>query len=508
MSSGDSSRTLVIAGSALALDINFSNNIVKKVSLSFPGSPEIVDRHTGRAGEILSRDLELAPNESPLTKMLDKFAANLERLATLDKLSVIPELNCHEAIAGIYESLEKLHRWEVARLKEQDDMSGKDDEDVIRVATCSKSGTPAMHTRDRLGLSLDYWQEKRRLSGKGTKRENHKTWSLLAECAPSPGLVYTPLRVSEKWISDSIQKADPPAEEIFLTASGGPVLDWLQPDNVLLPSPQLAKPDALGIINPEASQRYPEVMFMAKFDPPVIVPYGVASQIYESVTASLDPYQTSTFDGLMFPPSPGEATSPDDVRSMRHEIQVSVFDKQGEMSTRLHNVTLTFEKTDYGRAITELPFAHPRQLVEMIPTLRQYAFFSTLLEKIKTGATHPPSPDTEDKETDQEHNKKVGFRAFIAGPVPTTGNRPLTIDISATTQPLPRLKVVFPFEKRTANITFDIKLNGVVEVVTQNILRSEWKGKGKLLTTADLARMLEITEDVGIWVEFVRRRLG
>ena len=152
MGSGGSMRTLVIAGSALALEVNFSNNVVKKVSLSFPGSPDIVSRHTEKAGEILLRDLQFAPNESPLTKMLDRFAANLERLATLDKLSVIPGLNCHEAIAGIYESLEKLHKWEVARLKEQGDMDGKDEDYITRTAMCTKSGTPIMHTRDRVRI--------------------------------------------------------------------------------------------------------------------------------------------------------------------------------------------------------------------------------------------------------------------------------------------------------------------------------------------------------------------
>jgi len=34
------------------------------------------------------------------------------------------------------------------------------------------------------------------------------------------------------------------------------------------------------------------------------------------------------------------------------------------------------------------------------------------------------------------------------------------------------------------------------------------KNKGKELTVADLGKMLEITEDLGIWAEFVRRRLG
>jgi len=177
MGSGGSTRTLIIAGSALALDIDFANNIVKKVSLSFPESPEIVTRHTEKAGNILLRDLQFQPNESPLTKILDRFAANLERLAQLDKLSVIPGLNCHEAIAGIYESLEKLHKWEVERLREGGEMVERDGDELEKMAMCTKSGKPVMHMRDRLGLSLDYWQEKRRVA---TKKEE-KTWSLLVD---------------------------------------------------------------------------------------------------------------------------------------------------------------------------------------------------------------------------------------------------------------------------------------------------------------------------------------
>jgi hypothetical protein len=61
---------------------------------------------------------------------------------------------------------------------------------------------------------------------------------------------------------------------------------------------------------------------------------------------------------------------------------------------------------------------------------------------------------------------------------------------------------------------FEIRVNGGVDVVSQNLLPENGgtdlmdEGKGKKLSVTDLARMLEITEDIGIWVEFVKRRLG
>ena len=509
MGSGGSTRTLIIAGSALALDIDFSNNIVKKVALSFPDSSEMVTRHTEKAGNILLKDLEFKPNESPLTKMLDRFAANLERLATLDRLSVIPGLNCHEAIAGIYESLERLHKWEVERLKEQQDMAGKGEECVERTAMCMKSGKPFMHTRDRLGLSLDYWQEKRQMATKGKNKEL-KTWSLLVECAPMPPIGYPPLRVSEKWISPGIQKENPPAEDLFLAAEGGVVLDWVEPDNTLLPSTEPTK-DAMEGIDPPSNQKFPEVIFIAKFDPPVTVPYGLAAQIHNSTNTPLDVYQTTTFDGLMFPHSPEDKIEATEGRTIKQQAAVSVFSKDGEKSTPVHENTLFIEKIDFGRTLTELPFSHPRQLVEILPSLRQYAFLSTILSKSFRGSK-PPQEDTKDALDEhkfEKKNKKTEFASFMnQSSIP---DESLKVDISFATQPLPRLQVVFPFKERTANVIFDIKVNGVVEVVSQNVIPEvvDIDGdEGNGLKAQDLGTMLEITEDLGIWVEFVKRRFA
>jgi hypothetical protein len=503
MGSAGSTRTLIIAGSALALDIDFSNDVVKKVSLSFPESAEIVTRHTQKAGDILLRDLQFAPDESPLTKMLDRFAANLERLATLDKLSVIPGLNCHEAIAGIYESLERLHKWEVARLKEQDDMAGKDDNYISRTAMCTKSGEPVMHTRDRLGLSIDYWKEKHRITPKGSKGTKEKTWSLLVECSSLPDYVYTPLRVSEKWISPEILKADPAADELFLAAEGGPILDWLEPESTILPTTEAPNSDAMEGMDQSPGQKFPEVIFIIKFDPPLIVPYGVAAQIHTCTNAHLDIYQMSTFDGLMFPRGPEDRAEAGESRMLKQQVAVPIVGKGGKRSTRTHNNTLFTDKVDYGQVLSELPFSHPRQLVEMLPRLRQYAFLSTVLEN----SFHAAEAVSREVKKPPRATRKERFADFMAEASVADADA-LTVDVSLTTQP-PSLKLVFPFKGRTANVKFDIKPNGVVEVREQNVVDENSAGEGKkVLTVADLGRMLEITEDLGIWTEFVRQRLG
>lgn len=502
MGSAGSMRTLIIAGSVLALDIDFSENVVKKVSLSFPDASEIVTKHTDKAGEMLLQDLKFTPNESPLTKMLDRFAGNLERLAELDKLSVLPGLNCHEAIAGIHESLEKLHKWEVERLKEQDDMVGKDATYIERVAQCTKSGKPVMHTRDRLGLSLDYWQQKRHIAGKAV-RASEKTWSLLVECAPLHNPLFRALRISDDWISPQIQKANPPAEDLLLAVENAPVLDWLEPESTLLPNNDPPKMDTMEGMDHSSDQKYPEVEFVAKFDPPLVVPFVLAMEIHNSASVDFDIYPTTTFDGLVFPHTSQEMTDGDS-RVLKRLVDVPIFDKKGDKTTHTHKNTLYIDKLVYASRLEKLPFSHPRQLVEMLPSLRQYAFLSTILEKssVKEWKTSP-----EEVKRKLMKNKIDKFDDFEVA-APLQNGSALEVDISITIQPLPRIQLVFPFKKRTADIVFDIKLNGVVEVVSQNIIDVNAMDDGSSLSVADLGKILEVTEDLGIWTEYVRRRLG
>ncbi|KAM3082615.1 hypothetical protein ACMFMF_002272 [Clarireedia jacksonii] len=509
MGSSSNGRTLIIAGTALALDIDFSNNIVQKVALSFPDAPESVTRHAKTASDILLRDLQFKPGESPLTKMLDRFAANLERLTMLDKLSVLPVLNCHEAIAGIFTSLDKLHKWEINRLKEND-MVGMSDEAIAKAVMCSRSGTPAMHSRERIGLSLHYWQEKRRIA-ENEKIPKRKTWTLLIECAALPALLYPPLRVSDKWISDDIQQADPQVDELFRAQlRDEPILDWLEPDNTLLPSSSENKTDSLD----GTTQKYPEVMFVAKFEPPVIVPYATAMQIYNSTGATFDFSEMTTYDSLMFPPTPEEAskTSEAQSRTIKSERNVPVWEKGGGKKIKNHKNTLFIEKIEYGRTLTELSFNHPRQLVEMLPSLRQFSFLTTILKKTFPTESKKTSPSKAEPKINNPPTKKQEFTAFMKDLSLTDANqnKSLPLDISLTLTPMPRLQVVFPFKKRTANVTFEIQGNGSVVVIGENLLgAADGKGAdgGRELSRKDLGRMLEVTEDLGTWAEWCCGRL-
>jgi hypothetical protein len=90
---------------------------------------------------------------------------------------------------------------------------------------------------------------------------------------------------------------------------------------------------------------------------------------------------------------------------------------------------------------------------------------------------------------------------------------PLSVDVTLTAFPVPRLQVVFPFRAGVANIVLEIQLNGVVHIISENITdggldEPSDKGKGKERTRnpESLARALSICEDIGRWCAWIRSR--
>ncbi|CAG8979351.1 hypothetical protein HYALB_00002477 [Hymenoscyphus albidus] len=512
----DGLRVLICAGRGFGLDIAFRASTIHNVELTIPESPEIVSKHLPKAGKILMRNLKIGPGESSFTKELDRFAANLERLATLDKLSGHPGLKCHEALAGVYESLERLHLWEVKKIKEdQPEMGKRDLAYVERAAMCNRSGKPAMHVRDRIGLSLDYWQTKRLISSPTISREKEQTWSLLVECAPATSLsVFPPLRVSQDWISKKISKSATQVELFLLDATQGPLLDWQEPENVLFPTNDDPKGDTMEGIDQAPNQKVPEVIFVAKFDPPIIVPLQLAMQIHNATQAQFDVYQTTTFDELMFPSGAMDSmVNHNESRTIHSETTIPVFSRWGGsmnlQTEKSHRNTLLIDRIGYGRTLTELPFSHPKELVGILPSLRQYAFLSSLLKKT-FGPEHKPKPDPEEaKPRGLRPSKNEEFTFFMSNappPTPVVDYLKLDVALQIDSDKI-KLRIIFPFKKATADVTFLIKANAALEVVSETLLGKQ-KGEGKKLTRGDLARMLEVTEDLGAWVEFVRGRFA
>ncbi|KAH7149336.1 mediator of RNA polymerase II transcription subunit 1-domain-containing protein [Dactylonectria estremocensis] len=542
-SNGRKTKTLVIAGSAIQLDIVLDNNIVTNISLAFPESALSVTKHVERASQILLEDLQLLPRQSPLTKTLDRFAVNLERLAILDKLSIIPGLDCHEALAGIYVSLEKLHQWDISKLREEPGMIDKTNRALSIVAMCTRYGYPIMHSRERVGLAIQYWKTLRLIppsSDKATtfSETQEKVWSLLIGCASTGGMGHQPIRVSEDWISNEIVKTEPSLDP------KRPHLDWQDPANVVLPASEENKNAGMEMLQPDLSTAtVPQVMFTVTFDPPVILPQNDWMRLHTLANVNAPPIfgYPPTFDSLFFPIPPGSSQDPSELRTIARQRDVRVYDKDRNLSTKPHRNTLFIYKQIYSQVVTEMPFSHPQQLIEMLPLLRQYAFISTLLENsfgtktkeaqpvVTNGQTSAAGANTSTTTTKDELADFMNTNHATEQPTAddtaaekaaaenqkedALSDKHLNLDVTLWVHPTPHLQVVFPFRNSTANITLKVLEDGVVEVANENVIPREGdvearKLKGKELTRADLGKVLEHLEDLCKWAEWIRTRLS
>lgn len=533
---GRKTKTLAIAGSAVALDIVLDNNIVQNATLSYHGSAESVAKHIEAASQILLKDLQLLPGQSPLTKTLDRFAMNFERLAKLDKLSIVPGLDCSEALAGVYASLDRLHEWDLERLRKDPSMTGKSEALIPSAAMCMEHGNPVMHDRGQVGLALQYWKEARFVASPMEQDcDRSKVWSMLLGCASIDGVGLPPVRVSENWISKDIIKHDALSDPL------NPILDWIEPDNVSLPPSDENKDASMDMLQPDLSTtRVPRVMFTVAFDPPVILPQNEWARLYAfagveppNINGPNDfsgraPPPPPTFDALFFPITPGSRQDPSEARTIVRRRSVLVLDTLGEAVAKKHQNSLYIYKPIYSQEISEMPFAHPRQLIDMLPLLRQYAFLSTLLQN-SFGREEPvadeneASPNSlngaEKSDTTTMADQLADFLNLDEGNTMETAKKTLpiqaptdlSVDVILWVHPSPHMQVVFPMRDTTANITLRILEGGLVEIVHENVL-GESPGKEKLIngvavTRAQLAKVLEHLEDLSKWAEWIRSRL-
>lgn len=525
----DNLKFLIIAGRTFTLEVGMKDHRVETVELQYAYSGPDVKKHAVQAGAILLQNLKLAPDQHPWTKQLDDFASNLESLAILDKLSVVDDngaavLITYDAIAALVESLQKVHDWDVARLREDPAYSQKPDEQLHTIAMCERNGRPFAHERGIVGMGLEYWRSQRYHTPSPAKAEKWykeaKHWSILVGCARRDPLVYpAAVRVSNKWIG----------EEIETTTEGlPPMLDWQEPPAVVLPDKPV---DDLLLPGP----KYPEVMFMAVFDPPVTLPLSEWEQIHHYTGAPVaHPAYMQTYDYLAFPPADGNY-NPAEPRVVASKRTIRTQMRDATFENVEHENRLFVHKPVYGQALTELPFSHPSQLVNMLPTLRQYAFLYNLLDKAfgsqaEKYATPNLAPPTADPNSITVTTRSSEFDIFMGDATADQGDHPansnersavkVDVTLNVHPQPSPKLQVMFPFRGRPAQVTVDVGRNGVVTIESTNVVDEEGRvldEHGAPLEGARaepayarerLARLLMFFEDIDKWCEWIRNHVG
>lgn len=318
------------------------------------------------ASRILHDSLLPPPGRTLITNTLDRFADNLEKLGKMDRPNGIATdgFNCFEAISGIYTSLKKLYEHEKSLALRLFDGPADAERRAADVVMSKKSGFPKMNQDGMFGLNIDYWQ-KRRFVGSSTishsqhdmasSRTREGTYNLSIHCeAIQPGQLATPARISDAWIGERIETSAHASD-----SSLGTTLDWLDPLPTLV-----AIESTSDDIEPDTSAgKLPNIRFMAKLQPPILIPLSLAVQSGIDHDFTYQPSQSYIVPLLLqdnietaahLPQPP-----PQQIRSTR-----TIFN--GRTRKVQHN-TLRVRNHDEAIVLQEIPFNHPKQLIQLLP---------------------------------------------------------------------------------------------------------------------------------------------
>ncbi|KAI8935436.1 hypothetical protein NX059_008013 [Plenodomus lindquistii] len=578
----------LLIGDEILCDVTFNNDEIQTVNLQTGLDESRPDLQFGPKGSrILLQSLKPLKGQSNVNNTLGRFSENLAKLNALTVLGAEHGggVSCYNAIAGVYASLRKLFEHEkkaelAAREPDGRYRSHKAEREVL----CKKSGRPRMNGGSCLGLSLDYWMERRHLIPEDTpvqadkdkveeasareaaSLDNNGLYSLNIECESFQSTLYTPIRVSDDWISDRIEKsvdandANASIDNILLDR---PSIDWLDPKPTYLDSATQGD-DAMNI---DSAGRLPNIRFVAKFNPPLVVPLAVHMQLHQlvGVEPRMEDYKAMTFVGLALRPGdedPGSmATAGESTHEIRSSQSVVYMDENSRERSRRHNMSLYVPKMEYSRTLESLPFSHPKQLVEILPTLRQYAATTSLMrgafyepnrsagkpsQLLSPPLTPPPSHRQVQPSDKQEDSLQLDINLSYAPPPrftlliphPTTAaaatpkaphvSTPETQDISNL---LSSLLSPTRHYRSPLSITLDIHANGEFVVSEQNLIQAVPKlqssasaggdgvgAEGKEDVDMDaaeraekrvkrLAQALDVCADLGVWAEWLRREV-
>ncbi|KAE8417005.1 mediator of RNA polymerase II transcription subunit 1-domain-containing protein [Aspergillus pseudocaelatus] len=415
--------SLSIAGNFVDLEIEFyrAQNTVKNVSLNI-ATPEATDGERREATAVLKRDLIESPEDGGRSswKTLTKFHENLQWLAKHDRLS--QEVNCFEAIEGLYDSLKRIWDEEGNHRK----FSG------IYDHLCSGwVGQPCLHQGGRIGLNLEYWIHQARVldakqkkaspddmaidqpsepSMDGESGNHNGKWNIIIECEEG----YPSLRVSKEWVNSEVftvmnnNNANEPSSSNEMGGSDVAVVNWADPPATL---PTQGQQDAM-VLDSGMLGAAPNRRFVARMEPPLELPILAASDIYRHLGIQMpQEFKMVTYDGLLAPGwSPLSAAGamglgPEEASQLgrkRRRMTVQTVDQDGKPCTKQHSYTFQPFESVAGRTMRDIPFAHPRQLADILPTLRQYAFLANMIRSIFS----PPSKNDDNRKDTQTGSPK------------------------------------------------------------------------------------------------------
>jgi Mediator of RNA polymerase II transcription subunit 1 len=416
--------TLAIAGSCVDLEITFdsidkdkANDVVLKIF-----TPES-EEHMKDASDVLKSNLEQSVQSSKQMpwRSLERFASNLEQLGNMDHLS--QGINCFEAIDGLYLTFRKIWEGEKERINQR-----RKSDHLNRGAI----GRPVLNRKRKLGLTVEYWAERKRLQGTDSihttdrimelDQPHHDTesddgaaglWTASIGCEAG----YPSLRVSKEWVAENIWE-DGQGQE-------SPKIAWIEPP------PTLVRPTDEGNDSNTANlgeaeiriPKPPHVRFSVNLEPSVLVPLSVASSVLngQGLVATLDHRKCTTYDQMLLNLVFTSCHSKGNVSvlpSQRFKKPVTTFDGEERSISHHHSYAVYVAPQIWCYPLQSVTLDHPKHLADLLPTLRQYVMLWTLLHSI---AATVSATEEVGKAEDAAASEKTRIQAQTQGQAQTHG---------------------------------------------------------------------------------------
>ncbi|QIX00706.1 hypothetical protein AMS68_006223 [Peltaster fructicola] len=452
-------RTIGIAGNTLVVEVELQNHIPKDVRVDFSNTMANASGKAEQAGSILLSDLSLQKNAPQVNKSLDQFAFNLDRLARLDRLST-PKISCFGALAGLYSSFKRLYDQELdlATKLYHDDRRGRAEAQV----TNKGSGRPAIHEDGRTGLSLTYRNEGANKNGESSDKSlNHKIWIETEHCSSE---LFPPIRITDAWLPEPLQ--------LSAEATSIPWTD---------PPPTYILPDTDGnSMSDDPAHPLPDIRFVAKFDPPLVLPWQIAANLHTAVQSTIPQvYQLPSYIAMLLDAPSGVAGN-----LFTTHAQVLRRTASGSVDVK-HTYKINVVKHELGYRLEELPFSHPRQIVELLPVLRQWlGINSLLLQQLRLVSSLSPRIEDRPKNTSL-------LASLLAGDGVVSNE--LAIEVVLVLAPQPTLALTFALADGTLhNADVQVLSNGELQVVDAQF--------------SNATEALNLCGDLGVWLEWLRAR--
>lgn len=507
-------RPIVIAGSKLLIELDLKQHVPQRVDVMIIGDGEDLGDFATPAGEVLVNDLKV-PDGIQLHSDLDRFARNLNRLSRLDQICKTGKVNCFRAIHGLYKNLRKLYELETEAVKTRigGNIENKDSmvsDEVLR----KRSGKPTIHARERLGLALEYWASAKasatdddgmEIDGADTSQSAADTQSdvyrLQIEAESWPAPMHTAIRISDAWLPETFDVPDPET---------GESLPWQDPPPTYMTETS-SDGQQVNVMAVDGTQQVPDVRFVAKLEPPVVLPWNMVNVLSEA-GVDLPPIGQipDYYDALLHVETLSLTGRTESIEAEQSVLSV----RDGKEKDVTHHYVLDVSKPDHGYKLEKVYFSHPRQLVSMLPILRQWAQVGCLIQSCfgnKHNDMDKAQPSAEGVIANGHTNGLHKDSMDIDGTNELAGDNVL-VNIGLSILPQPTLSVTFPdsTSSNVSNTIFQIMPNASLAVTSfdgmDEIDEAHDPDGSQLQRAKRLATALDVCGDLGVWIEWMRRK--